>query len=326
MKMKKFVVAALAFTMTLSAATTAFAATPVYENGFDGSLGGAQVVTRVGDNDDGANAGTVPTADTTIEAQFQEGKNGQALYLDGKYGIVLDAKAVGETYSVAFWMNPARFSNFGPMVQIGSDLLSANASSTWLNITKTDWVGDVAPVIWSRNETNGAWPWYQTAYFAGNVDAPMQLNKNEWNHVVVTVDSTKVGMDPVLATEVAGTFMSQLYINGEFIGEGPVASGTFANDESKIYLGINAWDIIFKGLFDDFKVYNTALTADEVKVAMNEAAGTAAPAEAVEATETATEAPATSVPSTGVTSMAFVFGLGAALLGGSAVVLKKKKN
>lgn len=74
--------------------------------------------------------------------------NGQAVFLDGNYGLELDAKAVGETYSISFWVNPARFSNFGPIVQIGSDLLSEKTAATWLNVTKTDWDGDSAPTIW----------------------------------------------------------------------------------------------------------------------------------------------------------------------------------
>ncbi|MGB4659170.1 MAG: LamG-like jellyroll fold domain-containing protein, partial [Mobilitalea sp.] len=101
-----------------------------------------------------------------------------------------------------------------------------------------------------------------------------------------------------------------LYVNGELIGEGPVASDTFV--DGKAYVGINCWDIKFKGLFDDIKVYDTALTAEEVKTTMNEAAGTS----------TSTSA----TPKTGVASMALLFGLGAATLGTGSVVLKKKSK
>ncbi|MGB4659957.1 MAG: LamG-like jellyroll fold domain-containing protein, partial [Mobilitalea sp.] len=210
MKMKKFFGAALTLSMVAMTVSSAFAATPKYEYSFDGDLGGAQVMTREGDNAEGGNIGTIPTADSTVEAQYAEGKNGQAISLDGTYGLLLDAENVGTSYSISFWINPARFSNYGPIIQIGSDLLSAKTSAKWLNITKTDWDGDSAPVIWSRNEVTGAWPWYCTAYFT--CGGGYQIPKNEWSHIVVTVDGTKVGMDPVLGIEVPDTLMSQLYV------------------------------------------------------------------------------------------------------------------
>jgi len=311
MKIKRIIAVLVALSVFNLLASTAFAATPKYEYSFDGNIGGSVVVTREGDNQDGGNTGTLPTVNNSVQPQFGDGVNGQALYLDGKYGVLLDAKAVGETYTIAFWINPARFSNFGPFIQIGSDLLSQNNTATWLNITKTDWDGDSAPVIWSKNEALDAWPWYQKAYFS--CGGGYQIPKNEWTHIAITVDASKPGMDPVLNTEVPGTVHSQLYINGEFFGEGPVAKGTFAGD-AKVYVGINCWDIIFKGLIDDIKIYDTVLTASEVKTAMNEPAATAA------------SAPSASTPKTGVASFAAVFGLGVALFGAGTVLLKKKEE
>lgn len=317
MKLKKIIITALIMTLALPV-KVAFAATPVYEHGFDGSLGGAKVVTREGDVDGLPVTPNIPKPNSSITPQFAEGKNGQALYLDGTYGVILDAKAVGETYSIAFWVNPARFSNYGPIIQIGQDLLEAEGRCSWLNITKTDWVGDATPIIWSRSQKASlevgddpslVWPWYQKAYFAVSDTNPMALAKNKWTHVVLTVDSSKTGMDPVLETELPGTYHSQLYLNGELFGEGPIAKYTFSND-SKIYVGINPWDIIFKGLIDDIKVYDVVLTEAEVKAAMNEAATTSS----------------SSTPKTGVTSLGLVFGLGTAIMGTGAVVLKKKSK
>ncbi len=236
------------------------APTPTKEYNFDGDLGGAKTISREGDNEEGGNTGVLPTEDTKATVTYVAGKNGQAVFLDGTFGLELDAVAPGETYSIAFWVSPERFSNFGPIVQIGSDLLGTNASSTWLNITKTDWDGDSCPVIWSRNELTGAWPWYCTAYFTAG--GGYQIPKKEWSHIVVTVDGQTTAIDPVTGDAVADTVVSKLYVNGELIGEGPVATGTFAGD-AKAYLGINCWDIIFKGAFDEVKIYDTVLTAAE---------------------------------------------------------------
>ena len=197
MKLRKIIVATLIMVIALPA-TVAMAATPVYENGFDGELGGAVAVTREGDVDGLPVTPNIPKANDSANVQYVEGKNGQAVSLDGTFGLILDAKAVGETYSVAFWVNPARFSNFGPIVQIGQDLLEAEGRCAWLNITKTDWVGDAAPIMWSRSQEaslelgddpNLVWPWYQKAYFADDAN-PIALARNEWNYVVVTVDSS----------------------------------------------------------------------------------------------------------------------------------------
>jgi hypothetical protein len=330
MKIKRILGAVLTLALLAATATNAFAATPKYENGFEGTLGGAKVVTREGDNENGGNTGTLPAVNDSVAAQFDKGVNGKALYLNGKYGVILDAKAVGEKYSIAFWINPARFSVFGPFVQIGSDLLSANKAAAWLNITKTDWDGESAPVIWSRNETTGAWPWYQKAYFS--CGGGYQIPKNEWTHIALTVDGSKVGMDPVLGTEVADTVHSQLYINGELLGEGPVAGGIFTGD-AKVYLGINCWDNLMKGLIDDIKIYDTVLTADEVKTAMNEPvkAAEVKTTETAETAKTAEESAAAepadnAAPKTGVASFAVVFGLGAVIFGTGSVILKKKEQ
>lgn len=311
--------------MICATSTSAFAATPVYQNGFDGDLGSAKVLTRSGDADTGSNAGTMPEVSTKVAAQFQDGKNGKALYLDGSYGVTLDTKAVGDTYSVSFWVNPARFSNFTPILQIGSDLLSAKKSATWLNITKADWDGDIAPVIWSRNEVTGAFPWYCKAYFTAG--GGFTIPKNEWSHIVVTVDGSSKCVDPVTGDVIKDTVNSVLYVNGKKIGEGPVATGTFAGS-SKVYLGLNCWDIAFKGLYDDVKIYNTALTAAEVKTAMDEAAVSTAATTTKDTAATTTDAASTTattdVPKTGVASYALLFGLGAVATG--SVALKKKER
>lgn len=317
MRRKSVIGVIMTLSMVFMMMATAYAATPKYENGFDGSLGGAKILTREGDNEDGGNPGTLPAVNDSVKAQFGAGVNGDAVYLDGKYGLLLDAKAMGENYTLAFWINPARFSNFGPMIQIGSDLLSTNQSAKWLNITKTDWDGDSAPIIWSRNEALDSWPWYLKAYFSAG--GGYQIPKNEWSHIAVTVDGSKVGMDPVLGTEVAGTVHSQLYVNGELIGEGPVAADTFTGD-SKVYVGINCWDILFKGYIDDIKIYDTVLTAAEVKTAMD------TPAAAGKTDTSVSKEVTKDVPKTGVASMALVFGFGAAAFGGGLAVLKKKER
>lgn len=300
----------LTLLLSLAVATVANAATPKYEYNFDGSIGGAQAVRREGDNDEGGNAGTLPTVDASDSVAYTDGVNGQALELDGTYGLVLDAEGVGETYTLAFWINPARFSNFGPIVQVGSDLLGANAAAKWLNITKTDWDGDIAPTIWSRNEVTEAWPWYATAYFTAG--GGYMIERNTWSHIVVTVDGSKEAYDPVTEELIPDTVLSKLYVNGELIGEGPVASDTFVGD-AKVYVGINPWDIILKGHIDDLKIYDVALSDSDVK-------------DLVSGNAVVTESTTGSVPKTGEQSYAALLSLAALACGIGAIVLNKKRK
>ena len=307
MKKKLIVMASLVVSMTITG-VFASAATPKYEYNFDGSLNGAKTMTRVGDNENGGNPGTMPVVDESVTALFEDGVNGKAVYLDGTYGLELDAKAVGDTFTLAFWVNPTRFSNYGPIIQIGDDLLSEKQSSKWINLTKTDWDGDSAPIIWSRNEKLDVWPWYLKAYFTAG--GGYMIEKNAWSHIVLTVDGSQTAVDPVTGDVLTGTVQSQLYVNGELIGEGPVAAEVFKGD-AKVYIGINCWDIIFKGKFDDIKIYDTVLSANEVSAL---------------AKNVASAPTATSAPKTGVLPLAMFFGFGAAAFGTGAVVLKKKEK
>ena len=97
MKLRKLLAAVVAVSMLLPA-TVALAATPVYENGFEGTIGGATVVTRERRRRRTACYSQYTKGKSSISPQFAEGVNGQALYLDGNYGVVLDCEAVGDTY------------------------------------------------------------------------------------------------------------------------------------------------------------------------------------------------------------------------------------
>ncbi len=224
-----------------------------YTYAFDGDLGAATVVLREGDNENGGNAGTIPAAGE-YDVTYSEGKNGQAIFLDGKYGLNLNAAPIGDTYSLSFWVSADRFSDFGAIIQCGSDLLSAEGRAAWLNITRTTWGTDgapLAPVVWSRNEALDVWPWFSGA-------DELCIEKKTWYHITVVVDGATAGS---IDGMVAGT----LYVDGVKVGAGDVAAKTFAADDSVMYVGINCWDVVFKGYFDDIMLYDTALTDGQVK-------------------------------------------------------------
>ena len=269
-------------TTTVKPTTTeeeAISKDPVYFEDFNGETSKIKVVLRGDDNPDTGAAVTamIPTEEYAQAAgkvalySTEDTKDGtQTLYLDGSYGAILDMECFdSQTYTVSFWINPARYSQYGTMLTVGQDLLETAGTCSWLNITKVkDWLAiDMAPVIWSRSlqESNAigetVWPWYVEAYCAA-ADG-MQMTNKEWHHVVIVVDGSQAGWDPVVQAEVNGTVQGTTYIDGQLFGTGPVAKNTMTA-ASDIYLGINCWDVLQKAYYDNIAVYDYALTAGQV--------------------------------------------------------------
>ncbi len=223
-----------------------------YYFSFDGEAEGA--VVKVNDfTSEGAITVDTRIVDGTNAILYTDGVMGQCVYLDGSYGIELPIDPVGDTYTLSFWMNAARFSDFGPSVQYGQDLYSENASARWVNFTKTTFPGeDTFPVVWSRDEAADLWPWFDAA------DNTI-YGKKEWVNITMVVDPAKM-------TEDGMNINADIYINGELMDkENPIVPGTMTGDDTfRFFLGINCWDTIFKGAFDELYVFNQALTAGQV--------------------------------------------------------------
>lgn len=191
------------------------------------------------DNTNGATAvakAATPVEQSGVSYQYQEGAVGKAITLDGTYGLKLmdNANALGESYTISFWMNPKNVgSGVDPTVAAG--LFSPEY---WLNLT-------LDGKIWSRNgdyiETGAS-----SAYIA-----------NKWQHVTLTVDGNSEGTAP-------GTVIGQLYVDGEVVSKGNVAKGIMTQIGAKLYFGVNAWDAYFSGALDDVMVFNKVLSEEEI--------------------------------------------------------------
>jgi len=203
----------------------------------------------------GMDAGALYAADKDVK--FIPGVKGEALYTDGLTGYKLtDVNGVGDTYSVSFWMYATRFANYMPTVQFGPDVHGdATGGQHYLNITRTEWNPDGAsfPCVWSYDQLDDAlWPAW----------APEEANEHlkEWMNIVLVVDPTKVSED-------GATILADLYVNGELFGTGiSVVNGTMAaSDNYDFLIGVNYWDAVFKGAFDELYIFDQALTPGQVK-------------------------------------------------------------
>lgn len=215
------------------------------------------------DKADGS-AGITPTkkGDGTIEAVDKEvvfipGVKGEAAYVDGTYGLKLsEVNGVGETYSLSYWMYANRSANYMPTAQYGPDVHGdATGGQHYLNITWADWSGTAEfPCVWSydQNAEGSPWPnWYPESG---------DTHLNQWIHITLVVD-------PSVKAEDGNQINATLYVNGQAV-EKPVnvITGTMApSDNFDFLLGVNYWDAMLKGAFDELYIFDTALTAGQVK-------------------------------------------------------------
>lgn len=191
------------------------------------------------DNMNGAVAvakSSTPVEQSNASYQYQEGAVGRAVALDGNYGLKLmdNANALGESYTISFWMNAKNVgSGVDPTVTGG-----VFSPEYWLNLT-------LDGKIWSKNGD-----YIETAASSAYV-------ANQWQQVTLTVDGNSEGT-------AAGTVVGKLYVNGEVVSQGNIAKGIMTQSGAKLYFGVNAWDAYFSGALDDVMVFNKALSEEEI--------------------------------------------------------------
>ncbi|CAD6364559.1 LamG-like jellyroll fold domain-containing protein [Shewanella putrefaciens] len=185
-----------------------------------------------------------PTGDRIFKSAesvgYSMGLEGQALSLDGAHGVLLPSGIISSyEYTVSFWANPsviAQFTTafFGAVNEQAAED-GSKFSNTWISMLPQGWDGNT--MFWS----NG------TAWFDGVTGE--RIAENTWSHLAFSVKNGLVNV----------------YINGiEKFSQGNLAD-FFTGNEGVFALGVNYWDIPYNGLLDELKVYEAALTAEEVK-------------------------------------------------------------
>ena len=279
--MKKWIAVALFAAMMLAVCGIALAdlPEPTQHYTFDNEENEGYIpVVRVDDkgDNDGANYGIAPAEEGAALFRYGEGPVGKALFLDGKFGLDLGFQPTNtDTWTVSYWMNASRLSDYGPTLQMGYNIGRNDqvANVTWMNVTQTNWTPKYFPTIWSRNVASGCWPW-----MAPFSDEGAMIGKREWALFTI-VCSGEEQVSPIAGTSVG----AQLYVNGElrydsqdnylngsnfnYTGDATQAPNIMKPDEGvpfESYFGVNYWDTIFKGYVDDLYVFDTALTAEQV--------------------------------------------------------------
>ncbi len=225
--------AAIAVAMT-AAALAAPGAAHADSPGLVGAYGFEEPTgTTAVDSSAGGNPGTLAGATRTGSGRF-----GQALTFDGADDRVnvADSASLDLTTGMTLeaWVNP-----------------SASAGS-WRTVVIKEQAAGLAYALYSGEDSSRP---SVHAYTSGEYDSrgPATLPLNTWSHLAATYDG--------------GTL--RLYVNGSQVA-GRALAGAMTTSSSALRIGGNAiWGEYFKGLIDEVRVYNRALTAAEVGVDMN---------------------------------------------------------
>lgn len=187
-------------------------------------------------------AGTA-TGDRIFKAgtvSYAAGKTGKAVNLDGTNGVLLPEKLIANyEYTVSFWIKPTVITGFTPAffgaVDEKLDGGGLPYSDTWLSFLPQSWNGGT--MLWGRVPN-----WFDGA-------AGLRIPEGEWSHMAFSVNQG----------------LASIYINGEKKFSGGGFGNLFTGKTGKFALGVNYWDLPFNGMIDELKIYESALSADEIK-------------------------------------------------------------
>ncbi|PZD97348.1 arabinanase [Paenibacillus sambharensis] len=161
---------------------------------------------------------------------FADGKCGKAAVFNGESGIRLPNGLIqGSSYSVSLWLNPDQVTAFT------TTFFGARDANNWISLVPSGPASNNT-MVWS-----GSGRWY---------DAPagLTIKAGEWTHIAFSVDNSVI----------------TLYVNGTAKFEGTNFPDIFTTDNGTFGLGVNYWDIPFKGQMDELRIYEGALTQEQV--------------------------------------------------------------
>ncbi len=226
-----------------------------YSYSFNGKLGDAAVVTREGDIDH-FNDGTYPEQTTDVLPLFTEGMEGDAIYLDGSYGVeLLGVDALSDSYTISFWFRADELRDWSPFLLIGSHLLDVGESQSFLSFNKktTEEGTQVVPIFNTIDAPTG-----NSCEIRPSMEDKRCISLNVWNYITVCVDASQ------RSEEDPNKVMGYLYLNSEMIGSGYVSGLHLEQEDVKAYLGINCFDELFRASYDEIHIWNQILDESQI--------------------------------------------------------------
>lgn len=204
----------------------------------------------------------VPTEDNAAgvigEDDFVAGVEGNALYMDGTYGLRLDkiaGSSASKNYSISAWFKPEKMvKNQALIISTANKFgLTDGLPETWCAVAGNDPSG-------SFDKKLKVW-WYDEANKHTNpirMQNPIGIGADaEWTHVALVVDDS--------GEEEENYATATFYVNGRKIGSGKVRNEK--NELMKTYIGTTGWcaDGYYTGLVDELVFTSEVLTQDAVE-------------------------------------------------------------
>ena len=226
-----------------------------YSYSFNGKLTDAVVVTRAGDVGR-FNEGTYPEMSEDVFPLFTEGVEGDALYLDGSYGVALQGVGpLNESYTISFWFRADELFDWSPFLMIGSHLMDVGGSQSYLSINrKTTEEGEqVVPIF---NTIDAALN--NSCEVRPSMEQKKWVNLNEWVYITICADAS------ASSGAAEGRAMGYLYLNSELIGSGEVSLLNMEAENVYAYLGISCYDELFRASYDEVHIWKQLLDESQI--------------------------------------------------------------
>lgn len=163
---------------------------------------------------------------------YIEGVSGDAVLFDGEHGIRLPNDLIqSNTYSVALWLKADQLTDYTPA------FFGAANPENWISLLPNFREGNETVILWSGSQT-----WYDAI-------TSHTLMMDEWTHVAFTVN----------------TGVAKVYLNGIESFSGSEFPNIFTGSDAVFSLGVNYWDVPFKGAMDELNIYDLALSPQQIK-------------------------------------------------------------
>lgn len=226
-----------------------------YSYSFNGKLNDAVVVTRAGD-EGRFNNGTYPEPSEDVFPLFTEGVEGDALYLDGSYGVALQGvEPLNESYTISFWFRADELFDWSPFLMIGSHLMDVGGSQSYLSINrKTTEEGEqVVPIFNTIDAVLN-----NSCEVRPSMEQKKWVNLNEWVYITICADAS------ASSGAAEGRAMGYLYLNSELIGSGEVSILNMDTEGVYAYLGISCHDELFRASYDEVHIWEQVLDESQI--------------------------------------------------------------
>lgn len=167
-------------------------------------------------------------------AKYVSDRDGQVLDTEGAYGIKLENVQLGSTYTISAWVNLQSAKDNSPVIS------ASNPGSTdnWLTLA-------------GGNTTEyKLWTDSNFSEWGGQSElGRISYKQNQWVNYVLSVDGES----------------AVLYENGNMVINGTNVGVAINSNEKYITFGVNSWDDVPDALYDDIKIYDEALSAEQVQ-------------------------------------------------------------